>query len=102
MFVTHNGRKSTHEAVFNEVPMISYPIFWDQPALAERCHGFGLAVPLVDSTLDKVAADDVHSVLEAVSGGGEAMRASLAEAREWELRVLEDRDSVLDRITDLL
>ena len=101
-FVTHNGRKSTHEAIFNEVPMISYPIFWDQPALAERCHGFGLAVPLVDSTLGKIAADDVHAALETVSGDGEAMRASLAEAREWELRVLEERDSVLDRITDLL
>jgi UDP:flavonoid glycosyltransferase YjiC (YdhE family) len=101
-FVTHNGRKSTHEAVFNEIPMISYPIFWDQPSLAERCHEFGLAVPLVDSTLGKVAADDVHAALEAVSDSGEAMRASLAEAREWELRVLEERDSVLDRITDLL
>jgi hypothetical protein len=30
------------------------------------------------------------------------MRASLAEAREWELRVLEERDSILDRITNLL
>jgi hypothetical protein len=52
--------------------------------------------------LSKVAADEVHAALEAVSSGGEAMRANLADAREWELRVLEERDSVLDRIADLV
>ncbi|MGZ6989149.1 MAG: glycosyltransferase, partial [Thermoanaerobaculia bacterium] len=37
VFVTHQGLNSTHEAIFHLVPMISYPFFWDQPALAEKC-----------------------------------------------------------------
>src|SRR5262249_60501760 len=47
MFITHHGLNSTHEAIFHEVPMISYPLFSDQPALARRCQELGLAVPLV-------------------------------------------------------
>src|SRR5262249_29977295 len=44
VFVTHHGLNSTHEAIFHGVPMISYPFFWDQPALAEKCRSLGLAV----------------------------------------------------------
>jgi len=46
VFITHHGLNSTHEAVFNRVPMISYPFFGDQPALAAKCRRFGSAVPL--------------------------------------------------------
>ena len=37
LFVTHHGLNSTHEAIFNRVPMLSYPFFWDQPGLAAEC-----------------------------------------------------------------
>ncbi|HEX6765840.1 MAG TPA: hypothetical protein VF103_10195, partial [Polyangiaceae bacterium] len=44
VFMTHHGLNSTHEAVFNEVPMISYPISWDQPSLARKCQEFAFAL----------------------------------------------------------
>jgi UDP:flavonoid glycosyltransferase YjiC (YdhE family) len=37
VFLTHHGLNSTHEAIFRRVPMLSYPIFSDQPAMAKRC-----------------------------------------------------------------
>jgi UDP:flavonoid glycosyltransferase YjiC (YdhE family) len=101
-FVTHNGLKSTHESIFNAVPMISYPFFWDQPALAERCRQFGLAVPLVGSPRQPVSEEHVRAALSAVSHNREAMSASLDRAREWELEAINGRDAVLSRITDLL
>ena len=53
LFVTHHGLNSTHEAIFNRVPMLSYPFFWDQPGLAAKCQAFGIARPdLRDEFLD--------------------------------------------------
>ncbi|MCZ7596749.1 MAG: hypothetical protein M5U09_01815 [Gammaproteobacteria bacterium] len=43
VMVTHHGLKSTHEAIYHEVPMLSLPFFSDQPALAERCRALGTA-----------------------------------------------------------
>lgn len=102
VFVTHNGLKSTHEAIFNRVPMISYPFFWDQLALAEKCRRFGLAIPLSAAPLAPVETDDVHAALSELAVRGPQMRASLAAAREWELEVIVNRDAVVRRITDLL
>lgn len=82
LFITHHGLKSTHEAVYHRVPMVSYPLFADQPGLARRCQELGLAVPLEDmASLDR-----------------DAMLARLETAREWELRTIAGRSAVLDRI----
>jgi MGT family glycosyltransferase len=101
-FVTHNGLKSTHEAIFHGVPMISYPLFWDQPALADRCRDLGLAIPLTDSPRGPVTDADVESAITHVERHRDALRASLAAARAWELEVIADRSTVLRRIADLI
>lgn len=82
--------------------MISYPFLWDQPALAEKCRRFGLAIPLTDSARRPVTEPDVRAALTELAIKRESLRASLAEARDWELRVIADRDSVLRRMTDLI
>ena len=100
-FVTHHGLNSTHEAIFRRVPMISYPFFWDQPALAGKCQGFGLAIPLTSAPRGEVTEADVHAAVQRLSRERPSMQAALSEAREWERAVMSDRGAVLRRITDL-
>jgi MGT family glycosyltransferase len=102
LFVTHHGLNSTHEAIFNQVPMISYPFFSDQPGLAEKCRRFGLAIPLTDRTRGRISEEDVRAALTWFMRSRDSMRASLARARDWELEVIADRSSVLQRITALI
>jgi UDP:flavonoid glycosyltransferase YjiC (YdhE family) len=100
-FLTHNGLNSTHEAIFHRVPMLSYPMFWDQPALAERCRQFGLAVPLANSLRGSVHAAQVRTALEALLRNSDAMKAKLRQARTWEMEVMARRSFVLERILDI-
>jgi MGT family glycosyltransferase len=102
VFVTHNGLNSTHEAIFSGVPMVSYPFTWDQPALADRCRELGFAVPLTGSLRGAVTEDEVRAAITAVSERRGSLRARLAEAREWELEVIDGRESVLRRVTELM
>ena len=102
VFVTHHGLNSTHEAIFHLVPMISYPFFWDQPALAEKCRQFGLAIPLASSPRGRVREEDVRAALAAFFKTRDSLRSSLAEARGWELRVIENRAAVVRQITGLI
>jgi UDP:flavonoid glycosyltransferase YjiC (YdhE family) len=99
--VTHHGLNSTHEAIYNEVPMISYPFFSDQPALARRCRDLGLAIPLAGAPRERVTAEGVESALAELSARAAPMRARLSEARGWERDVIAGRDSVLARISAL-
>jgi len=102
LFVTHHGINSTHEAIFHQVPMLSYPFFGDQPALAARCHDLGLAVPL--ATAPQAALDEA-SVRAALALGEQRwseIATRLAEAREWELRTIEARDTVIERVLSLV
>jgi UDP:flavonoid glycosyltransferase YjiC (YdhE family) len=101
-FVTHQGLNSTHEAVFNLVPMVSYPFFGDQPALAEKCRGLGLAVPLVEEPRGPVTAEAVGVALGRLADDAPAMSAALAGAREWELETIAARGSVVERIAGLI
>jgi hypothetical protein len=100
--ITHHGLNSTHEAIFHRVPMISYPFFWDQPALAARCQAFGLAVPLVAGQREPFGEIDVHAALDRLSAGEGAMQSALARAREWELAVMANRPAVLRQLVDLM
>ncbi|MCK6459697.1 MAG: glycosyltransferase [Planctomycetes bacterium] len=101
VYVTHHGLNSTHEAIFHGVPMLSYPFFWDQPALARKCQRFGIAVPLASSPRAPVGAADVEAALAALLVRGEPMKRALAEARRWEEAVVAGRGAVLRRIADL-
>jgi MGT family glycosyltransferase len=101
LFVTHHGVNSTHEAIFHRVPMVSYPFFWDQPALARRCQEFGLTLPLARSLRGAFGADEVRAVLGRAADERASLRAALARAREWEQAVTGQRDAVLDRIAEI-
>jgi len=102
LFVTHHGLNSTHEAIFQGAPMLSYPFFGDQPALAQRCQDFGLALPLAGATRAPLTADGVRRALARCADEREAMRRRLAEARDWELAAMRGRGAVIERIVGLL
>lgn len=102
VFVTHHGLSSTHEAIFHRVPMLSYPMFWDQPALAATCQELGLATLLTDTPRGSVRPEEVRAAIEELVGRAEASQARLEEARGWELRTVAGREDVLDRIVALI
>jgi MGT family glycosyltransferase len=102
VYITHHGLNSTHEAVFQGVPMISYPFFHDQPGMAKRCQELGIAVPLTGELRGPVTAADVHAALCRVAAQRECMRERLAEARQWELDVIAGRSGVIQRILNLV
>jgi MGT family glycosyltransferase len=101
VFVTHHGLSSTHEAIFHGVPMISYPFFWDQPALAAKCRELGIAIPLGDSVRAPLCPADVSAALTQLRDLGDTLRSRLAIAREWEMSTVDSRDAVIDRIVAL-
>jgi MGT family glycosyltransferase len=102
VFVTHHGINSTHEAIFHEVPMLSYPFFGDQPALAARCQQLGLAVPLATTPHGGFDAVSVHAALDHLRQREDDYAARLVEARRWELRTIAGRDAVVERLLGLL
>jgi UDP:flavonoid glycosyltransferase YjiC (YdhE family) len=100
-FITHHGMNSTHEAIFHRVAMISFPFFWDQPALAAKCQALGLAIPLTDVQRGEVSDSHIETAWQRFLDQRDAMRTSLDAAREWELDVMAGRGAVLDRIRSL-
>jgi UDP:flavonoid glycosyltransferase YjiC (YdhE family) len=102
VFVTHHGLNSTHEAIAQEVPMISYPFVWDQPGLAAACQRFGLAEPLADGVMAPIGEADVASAVERVTSRGPEMRQALATAHEWEREVIAGRPGIIDRMMGLM
>ncbi|MEY2448552.1 MAG: hypothetical protein QOH79_2028 [Acidimicrobiaceae bacterium] len=103
MFVTHHGMKSTHEALVNEVPMLSYPFFWDQPSMATRCQELGLAVAMSETPSPQctLSEADVHRAIDHVLSNRDTLHDRLAEARQWELDVIGNRPVVARQIIDL-
>ena len=102
VFLTHHGLSSTHEAVLHRVPMLSYPFFADQPALAARCQELGLAISLTQRAREAVSAAHMHRALGRICKNREALSASLDRARAWEEDVIAQRDQVLQRIRTLI
>jgi UDP:flavonoid glycosyltransferase YjiC (YdhE family) len=101
VFITHQGLNSTHEAIFHRIPMLSYPFFWDQPALAQRCRELGLAVPLADEPRAPLTEHHVRTALAEVASRRDSILAALTRAREWERQVMAGRDSVVERLVEL-
>lgn len=100
VFITHNGLKSTHEAIWAGVPMLSYPFFWDQPALAERCRGMGLAIPLADA-LTPLSGAVLDAALDALEQQRPSLVTALDEAKRMEEELIGRRELVLDRMLGL-
>ena len=100
-FITHHGLNSTHEAIFHRVPMLSYPFFWDQPALAAKCQAFGVALPLAGIAREALTADAVDEALDRLVSDMDMLRTELEVVRGHELRVMAGREAVLDRMLAL-
>ena len=96
--VTHNGINSTHEAVYLQVPMLSYPFFGDQPLMAERCHTLGIGLPLTTVLRGALDPAEVSRRLDDAVVARPQMLAALARAKAWELATLARRDQVIDRM----
>lgn len=97
-FVTHHGLNSTHEAIFNRVPMLSYPFFWDQPGLAAKCQALGIALPLADAPRGIVTADMATRAIDRLLQERGDLASHLHEARHRELAVMASRNQVLDQL----
>jgi UDP:flavonoid glycosyltransferase YjiC (YdhE family) len=98
VFVTHHGINSTHEAIVNLVPMLSYPFFWDQPSLAAKCQQLGLAVPLSETIRGPLTEAGFESALRELHPHGDERRAHLERARAAELDVVAGRDGILQQL----
>jgi len=96
LIVTHQGMNTTHEAIYHQVPMVSYPFFADQPALCKRCVDLGLAFEMTN-----VRAEAIRGLVETVFQERKALRERLSEARRWEIEVASNRQKVFDRMTAL-
>jgi UDP:flavonoid glycosyltransferase YjiC (YdhE family) len=101
LFLTHHGLNSTHEAIMQGVPMLSYPIYADQPYLADRCQQLGIAIPLAKALRAPLDGADIPAALAVWSSRKAAMRVRLAEARSWEMNVIAERPAVIARIAAL-
>ncbi len=101
LFITHHGLNSTHEAIWCGVPMLSYPFFWDQPALAARCQTLGVALPLVTTPRSPLDANSVATVLDEFTMRRAELLAALATARTFEENVMARRGEVVDRVLGL-
>ncbi len=102
VFVTHHGLNSTHEAIFQRTPMISYPFFGDQPGLAKRCQELGLAIPLADAPRAPVTPEAVRAAFARIASERTAMQARFETARDWELAAIRARGAVVERIVALM
>lgn len=102
VYLTHNGLNSTHESIFLTKPMISYPLFADQPLLAKRCEELGLAIPLADGLRAPVTPEMVCDAIDKVLRNRLAMHSKLELARTWEDRVIASRPEVIRRILSLI
>jgi UDP:flavonoid glycosyltransferase YjiC (YdhE family) len=101
VLITHHGLNSTHEAIYNRVPMLSYPFLSDQPGLAATCARLGLAVRLAESVRGPLSAEAIGRGLDELAANDQEIGRRLDEARGWELRVLDERPSVVERISEL-
>ena len=98
VYITHHGLNSTHESIYLQTPMISFPFFADQPKLAKRCQELGLAIPLKRDEKESVTEHDITAAIDCTLDNFDSMQAKLWEARQWEIQVVESRRSAVQEI----
>ena len=101
LFITHVGLKSVHEAVFHRVPIISHPLFGDQPHLARRCQDLGLAIPLTEELRGRVEKADGDRTLHRSCARRASLRERMETACGWLTREIEGRSAGVDRMLAL-
>jgi UDP:flavonoid glycosyltransferase YjiC (YdhE family) len=101
VFMTHHGLNSTHESIWHETPMVSYPFIWDQPSLAAKCEQLGFALPLTPTRRGAVTQAHVAHALEECVSRRDSHRAAIARAHQWERDTIAARPAVVDRILGL-
>jgi UDP:flavonoid glycosyltransferase YjiC (YdhE family) len=101
VFVTHHGINSTHEAIVNLVPMLSYPFFWDQPSLAAKCQQLGLAASLSETTRGPLTEESFRTALSELLAHRGERRAQLERARDAEIDVVAGRPEILRRLLSM-
>lgn len=102
IFITHHGVNSTHEAIYQEVPMLSYPFLGDQPLVAARCQELGLAVPLTSATLEAIEPSAVARAIGRVLDDASGFADRLAHARGWEEHTIAARPAIVERIATMV
>ena len=102
LFITHHGLNSTHEAIFNGVPMMSYPFFWDQPALAAKCQNLGIAIPLVSHTRKPITNNDVKCCFENFLIQRKKLLKNIRIASDCEKQTMNNRAMVIKQIEDII
>lgn len=104
LFITHQGLNSTHEAIASLTPMLSLPFFADQPGLSAKAEGLGIAMPLVRGMSGqdgRLTAAQVAAAIAAVRVRYDQLRASIAQARQWELEVFRQRPATVAQMLAL-
>jgi UDP:flavonoid glycosyltransferase YjiC (YdhE family) len=103
-FITHHGMGATHDAVAARVPMLSYPLFADQPALAALSQAFGLAKPLKcmsEPPAPAPAPERVAQSLEELFANSRPAGERLDAAWEWEAAAMAARPALARRLIEL-
>lgn len=60
LFITHGGSQSVKESIRSHVPMLVYPMWWDQPGFAARVEYYGLGLR------GKLGKDSSKQILEKI------------------------------------
>ena len=106
MFITHGGDSGQYEALYHGVPMLTVPLFGEQPhnAMRAEAHGYGLSLKVFDFTeeelLEKMAAIlDEPTYRNRIQKGSRILKSRPMNAREtaayWIEHVLEFGDEHL-------
>lgn len=74
LFITHGGMNSTHEGVYNGVPLVVIPQSADQPVIAKQVESLGAGVKL---QMQGLTADQLSESVEIVLNNPSCKEAAL-------------------------
>jgi UDP:flavonoid glycosyltransferase YjiC (YdhE family) len=100
IFLTHHGLNSTHEAIYCRVPMLSYPIAFDQPFRAGRCQEFGIALPIAKSTMGPPDSKMLLAGLDKLVHNRLEFDARLNTIRATQVKLLSENSRVTEMILE--